>query len=597
MHNFIHLIIILLASIQFLDAKTEYKLKVLECIPGLQSDSFQELEDSLLCLHNLQLKGEGAAGYSIYQYFYNGAPQREQNPDLAMSYLVSAARLNHPRSLDRLAWHFETGKNINRNLETAYSLYLKAAELGFTRSLVNLGRWLISGEGISQDTEAAFQLFYQASLMGSPDAQFELAHMYKLGISVSKNIDKYRTHLRRAASGGHVGAILEISRNHLEGRFEQKNIHKALQWMKTQEGNPRIDMMRSMLLMSRPEYKYNKEGLELLRLLSRSGHAPASKFISELHENGHFLTHKSNTVKQIYTRTARRQAGHLPPISKDYSKGFSSLRDVPKFLEKYDSRNSEILWTKSENDISEENSKIKETALSASGNSLKKWLNEYEKRKKTQNDVKNKNEYDQIGKNTKIKIKKIASKNIQLEENQILNRSRLIEQTLEEIKIVDPIAKLGQCLMLINNRILLANSYFSIGYFDLMNSQLEKAINESFKILNLLSNHINKKLAYPEIISAINNTEKLNAAKNLWTQSFEDLRFGSIELVKSIKNAINLYIESSNQDKAKELNQTLNELLFGKSNYGFLCVSFDENHPLNKISKSLIDSPFDVIKN
>ena len=85
--------------------------------------------------------------------------------------------------------------------------------------------------------------------------------------------------------------------------------------------------------------------------------------------------------------------------------------------------------------------------------------------------------------------------------------------------------------------------------------------------------------------------------KNLWTQSFEDLRFGSIELVKSIKNAINLYIESSNQDKAKELNQTLNELLFGKSNYGFLCVSFDENHPLNKISKSLIDSPFDVIKN
>ena len=162
--------------------------------------------------------------------------------------------------------------------------------------------------------------------MGSPDAQFELAHMYKLGISVSKNIDKYRTHLRRAASGGHVGAILEISRNHLEGRFEQKNIHKALQWMKTQEGNPRIDMMRSMLLMSRPEYKYNKEGLELLRLLSRSGHAPASKFISELHENGHFLTHKSNTVKQIYTRTASRQAGHLPPISKDYSEGFSSLR-------------------------------------------------------------------------------------------------------------------------------------------------------------------------------------------------------------------------------------------------------------------------------
>ena len=83
MYNFIHLIIILLGSIQFLEARSEYKLRVLECIPGLQSQSFQELEESLLCLHELQLKGEGSAGYSIYQYFYNGAPKKDQNPRIS----------------------------------------------------------------------------------------------------------------------------------------------------------------------------------------------------------------------------------------------------------------------------------------------------------------------------------------------------------------------------------------------------------------------------------------------------------------------------------------------------------------------------------
>lgn len=590
MYNFIHLIIILLGSIQFLEARSEYKLRVLECIPGLQSQSFEELEESLLCLHELQLKGEGSAGYSIYQYFYNGASKKDQNPELAMSYLVSAASLNHPRSLDRLAWHFETGNDIKRDLKAAYSLYLKAAELGFTRSLVNLGRWLISGEGVSQDVEAAFQLFYQASLMGSSEAHFEIAHMYKLGIAVKKNIRKYKTHLMRAASSGHVGAILEISRNHLDGRHEQKDLPKALQWMKTQEGNPRIDMMRALLLMSQTESKFNQEGLELLHSLSLSGHAPASKFISELHETGHYLTKRSETAKHVYARTAQRQAGYLPPISKDYSENFSSLRDIPKFLDEYDNRKSEQLWTKTENEAP----KIIETKLSKSDNSLKNWLSEYEKRQTDTNKSAIQKDSSTVSRNsTQIS----NSTNANDREIEILNRSKLIEQTLNEIKIVDPISKLDQSLMLINNRLLLANTYRSIGYLDRMNSQLEETIRNSFEILKQLSEHVNKAFKYPDILDRIDNTEKLTAAKNLWTKSFEDLRFGSIELVNSVDNVINLYAESGNKDRAEETRQKLDDLLFGESNYGFICVNFDTDHPLNKISEKLINSPFDTVKN
>ena len=48
-----------------------------------------------------------------------------------------------------------------------------------------------------------------------------------------------------------------------------------------------------------------------------------------------------------------------------------------------------------------------------------------------------------------------------------------MEQTLNEIKIVDPISKLDQSLMLINNRLLLA-SYKSIGYIKLMKFNLKK---------------------------------------------------------------------------------------------------------------------------
>tara|TARA_B100000674_G_scaffold497546_1_gene531708 strand:- start:320 stop:2116 length:1797 start_codon:yes stop_codon:yes gene_type:complete len=598
MHSFIHFIIILLASMQILQANPEHKIEALSCIPGLQSDSFDELENSLLCLHNLQLKGEGAAGYSIYQYFFNGAPEKEQNPELALSYLIAAARLNHPRSLDRLAWHFETGKFLERNLAAAYSLYLKAAELGFTKSLVNLGRWLISGEGHSQDAEAAFQLFYQASLQGSPEAQFELAHMYKRGLPVEQNFTKYKTHLLRAASGGHVGAILEISRNHLEGRHEEKNINKALHWMKTLEGNPRIDMMRAMLLLSQSEVEFNHQGIELLHSLSLLGHAPASNFLSELHEDGHFFSQKSKTAKHIYSRTAQRQAGYLPPISKNYAKDYPSLRDVPQFLEKYDARKSETLWPETVSLAPGEHQKSSDDLAITSDSPLKKWLNEYEKKQKELKklkSIKTESKPNKTIKNIGEKTQESLPKKSPENKNQILSQSRLIEKTLDEIKIVDPIANLKESLMLIKNRILLANGYLSLGHLELMRTQLNKSLTDSLKILSLLSKYINKKLAYPKILDAINDSKTLDAARNLWTQSFANLRFGSIELIQSVENIINLYSQSGNESKAEDIKQKLHKLIYGQNNYGFLCVTFNQEHPLNKISKSLSNRPFDIL--
>ena len=348
-------------------------------------------------------------------------------------------------------------------------------------------------------------------------------------------------------------------------------------------------MMRALLLMSQNESKFNQKGLELLNSLSLSGHAPASKFISELHETGHYLTKPSETAKHIYARTAQRQAGYLPPISKNYSENFSSLRDIPRFLDEYDNRKSEQLWTKTEN----ETSKIIETKLSKSDNSLKNWLNEYEKRQTDTNMSAIQKNSSKVSRNsTQISTPTNATNR----EIEILNRSKLIEQTLNEIKIVDPISKLDQSLMLINNRLLLANSYKSIGYIKLMNSQLEETIRNSFEVLKQLSEHVNKAFTYPDILDRIDNTEKLTAAKNLWTKSFEDLRFGSIELVNSVDNVINLYAESGNKDRAEETRQKLNDLLFGESNYGFICVNFDTDHPLNKISEKLINSPFDTIK-
>ena len=57
--------------------------------------------------------------------------------------------------------------------------------------------------------------------------------------------------------------------------------------------------------------------------------------------------------------------------------------------------------------------------------------------------------------------KKQAIKMSQRDQN-ILIQSQMIEKTMDEIKISDPVRNLEQSLMLIQNRMMLASTYFSI---------------------------------------------------------------------------------------------------------------------------------------
>lgn len=599
--RYFYLLFILLISLNtvFTSIQTE-KFKVLHCISGLKSNDFQKIENSLLCLHDLQLKGEGSAGYAIYQYFINRINEKEQNPQLAISYLINSAKLDHPRSLDRLAKHLETGDHIRRDLKAAYSMYLKAAELGFTKALVNLGRLLLAGEGVLQDTEAAFRLFYQASLKGDPDAQFELAHMHEKGISAPRDFVKYRQYLIRAASGGHLGAVLEISRNYLEGRYGDKNFKMAVNWLKTQEGNPRVDMMRGLLLLSQNDQVLSKEGYELINALSARKHAPATKFLADLYYAGSPHTPESPIIEEIYTRTARRQAGQLPKTSKKTSLD----RSIPDTLIKYSTERKEELWPETP---AVETVEAVENLIDQDkpDNALDSWITNYRPNEKIATKLKaiavaksKPVSNSVIEKPLKKKIvsstKKQAIKMSQRDQN-ILIQSQMIEKTMDEIKITDPVSNLEQSLMLIQNRMMLASTYFSIKHNEKSYDQLHKASEQSLKLLTLLTNFVNNETAFPNILSSLSSETSIDNARNLWKNSLSKFRRGSIELFQILSQIALAYKRSGDENNAQVVSRALQKFTQNNSRGDFIGVNFNENHPLNLLSKKLTGKAFDKI--
>lgn len=649
MRLLLFLTIIFLYAPKISGADQSAKIKVMSCISGLKSIAFEKIEQSLLCLHELQIQGEGSAGYAIYQYFFNGAPKSEQNPQLAISYLVDSAKLNHARSLDRLAWHLETGNNIGRDLKAAYAMYLKAAELGFSRALFNLGRWLISGEGVSQDIEAAFKLFHQASFEGESEAQFELAHMYEQGIATPRDFVKYRQYLLKAASGGHIGAALEIARNYLEGRYGNKDVNMAVNWLKTQEGNPRVDMMRCLLLLSQPDVEMNHEGYALLNSLSSKGHAPASKFLADLHSAGGSLLPRSAVVEEVYSRTAQRQAGQIGPINRNPSLG----KSVPERFVDYSETRQAELWPEF-NPLEIQAQETPEVSLSVNKSSLQNWLKNYRNKRANPNKAVNqplvrssttyqKNQSTKaseiktikqsekpvikpseiaqkpIVKSTEVSLKAesqptttphkyiqqttsassattlaprpvIASKN-----ESILQQSKVIEQTMDEIRISDPVKNLEQSLMLIQNRMMLASTYFSIDQLDESSIQLHKAAEQSLNLLPLLSTQIDQQVAFPQVLASLKNESQLNQIREFWKKSLSRFRKGSLELIQTLSQICSIYKQTGHTLQAQEISSKLEQIVKNNSQKTFLAVNFDPEHPLNLLSKKLTGLPFDTV--
>ncbi len=124
-----------------------------------------------------------------YYFGKDGCPKDGKQ---AAYWLEKAAEQNHDNAMTLLAYMYDEGKLIKRDIQKALDLYRKAAELGNPEAAYNYAYSYQVGDGVDVDKETAFKWMKKSAELGYIKARLELAYMFATGYGCEKNNDAAR---------------------------------------------------------------------------------------------------------------------------------------------------------------------------------------------------------------------------------------------------------------------------------------------------------------------------------------------------------------------------------------------------------------------
>ncbi|WP_432696751.1 tetratricopeptide repeat protein [Marinobacterium sp. YM272] len=95
----------------------------------------------------------------------------------AVALLTQLAEQGDTAAMNRLAWIYESGVHVEKDLSRAAQLFERAAELGDAGSQYALGVMLMTGVGLEQDSDQAKHWLKQAAAQGHVSAKRALREM------------------------------------------------------------------------------------------------------------------------------------------------------------------------------------------------------------------------------------------------------------------------------------------------------------------------------------------------------------------------------------------------------------------------------------
>jgi hypothetical protein len=133
----------------------------------------------------------------------------------AAGWMALAGSQGHVASQSRLAWMFEKGLGMPKNMIEAARWFQMAADAGDLESTTHLG-WLYETGAIGltssgkPDWVAALKWYQRAAAGNDASAQYHLGLLYRDGIGVAKNEAEARVWFKKAADQGYVIAQLNL---------------------------------------------------------------------------------------------------------------------------------------------------------------------------------------------------------------------------------------------------------------------------------------------------------------------------------------------------------------------------------------------------
>lgn len=163
--------------------------------------------------------------------FYERGLGVARNFAKALEWYEKAAAAGIPEGNFALGICYEVGVGNPGDMEKAMAAFERAAEKGMAPAMHKLASLYISGERIPQDTEKGFSWLHRAAEAGLPDAHNIMGVILLRGL-LGHEIDEKKAmdSFKKAAEGGHLGAIRNISIICFNGIDGRKSLDKALKW-------------------------------------------------------------------------------------------------------------------------------------------------------------------------------------------------------------------------------------------------------------------------------------------------------------------------------------------------------------------------------
>lgn len=139
----------------------------------------QDRQEGLFLIHRAADAGEPTAQANLgYLLLFGDGVAHDDTA--ALHWLRKAARSNAAAAFN-LAWCYEMGRGVARNLKEAVALYERSAERGVGPAENNLGRMYENGIGVPSDTAKAIELYRRAAAHGIHEAILNLGRVYLSG--------------------------------------------------------------------------------------------------------------------------------------------------------------------------------------------------------------------------------------------------------------------------------------------------------------------------------------------------------------------------------------------------------------------------------
>jgi TPR repeat protein len=194
---------------------------------GTEEENFHQ---SVKLLHEAADEGSIKAYYGLY-VMNHGAASLTPDSDVALSWLIKAAKAGEPRGQSQLGYFYDKGVIVKQDIKKAIYWYKEAIKNNSDKARYNLASLYLDGQSNApQKIKEAISLYLVSAKNGHDHSKVALGNIYMDDAYGLKDVEKAFYWLNAAASNGNTYGQTGLASCYRYGVGTDIDYEKALYW-------------------------------------------------------------------------------------------------------------------------------------------------------------------------------------------------------------------------------------------------------------------------------------------------------------------------------------------------------------------------------